>query len=114
MATTKTVPSTRGWCVGKVVFHNTTIDGASVKLKLYLNNPQAFYDFPADFQYGWLEVTVDASGDYPAPVYYPPSYMENGLEPSTTISFKVEECTAAPGFCGGTVTIYYEGGPPPP
>ena len=97
-----------------MTFTNTTIAGASVKLKLYLINDGVFTDFPPGFRYGWLETTVDQPGNYDVAVVYPATYMDNGLEPLTTIEFAVEDCTAAPGFCGGSVKISYEPGPPPP
>lgn len=107
------MPDDRGWCVHRVTFTNTTLAGATVKLKLYLVNDAVFTDFPLGYRYGWLEVLVDQPGDYDVPVSYPSSYMDNGIEPNTKIEFAVEECTAAPGFCGGSVQIRYRPGPPP-
>ena len=108
----RTLGPSRGWCIRGVTFTNTSIAGASVRLKLYLINEQVFSEF-ADYTYGWLEVTVDQPGEYAPEFSYPQSYMDNGLLPNTAIVFAVEECTAAPGFCDGRVVIEYEPGPAP-
>ncbi len=105
----RTIPTSKDWCIRTVTFTNLSGVGAAGTLQLFLNNPTAFYDFPSDFYYGWLEANIasdfNGSDTYSPKVKYPKGYMLGSLYASTVIKLDIPACD--PGICGGSVHIGY-------
>ena len=106
----RTIPATKDWCIRTVTFTNTSQAGAAGNLQLFLNNPSAFYDFPSDFEYGWLQADIasnfQASDQYSPTFKYPKGYMKGSLYAGTIVSFDITYCET-PDTCGGSVHIAY-------